>query len=33
MKAIAFDMFGGTEALHEAETEIPEPGPGEVESL
>jgi hypothetical protein len=30
MKAIVFDTFGGTEVLHEAETEVPEPGPGQV---
>ncbi|WAP53666.1 NADP-dependent oxidoreductase [Streptomyces sp. S465] len=30
MKAIVFDRFGGTEVLHEAETGIPEPGPGQV---
>ncbi|MET9504194.1 NADP-dependent oxidoreductase [Streptomyces sp. NPDC006622] len=30
MKAIVFDTFGGTEVLHEAQTEIPEPGSGQV---
>ncbi|PSM38882.1 NADPH:quinone reductase [Streptomyces dioscori] len=30
MKAIIFDAFGGTEVLHEAETEVPQPGPGQV---
>ncbi|MER6689805.1 NADP-dependent oxidoreductase, partial [Streptomyces minutiscleroticus] len=30
MKAIVFDRFGGTEVLHEAEVEVPQPGPGQV---
>ncbi|MFE1117308.1 NADP-dependent oxidoreductase [Streptomyces rochei] len=30
MKAIVFDTFGGTEVLHEAEVEIPQPGAGQV---
>lgn len=30
MRAIQFDRFGGTEVLHEADIEIPEPGPGQV---
>lgn len=30
MKAIVFDTFGGTEVLHEADLEIPRPGPGQV---
>ncbi|MGW3943697.1 NADP-dependent oxidoreductase [Streptomyces phaeochromogenes] len=30
MKAIVFDTFGGTEVLHEVETEVPEPGSGQV---
>ncbi|MDT0471478.1 NADP-dependent oxidoreductase [Streptomyces sp. DSM 41014] len=30
MKAIVFDAFGGTEVLHEAEIDVPEPGPGQV---
>ncbi|MEU3853738.1 NADP-dependent oxidoreductase [Streptomyces sp. NPDC029554] len=30
MKAIVFDAFGGTEVLHEAEIDIPRPGPGQV---
>ncbi|WP_394436992.1 NADP-dependent oxidoreductase [Streptomyces sp. SGAir0957] len=30
MKAIVFDTFGGTEVLHEADLEIPQPGPGQV---
>ena len=30
MKAILFDRFGGTEVLHEADIEIPQPGPGQV---
>ncbi|MGP4049631.1 NADP-dependent oxidoreductase [Streptomyces sp. 2A115] len=30
MKAIVFDTFGGTEVLHEAQTEVPEPGSGQV---
>lgn len=30
MKAILFDRFGGTEVLHEAAIEIPQPGPGQV---
>ncbi|MZD53450.1 NADP-dependent oxidoreductase [Streptomyces sp. SID5606] len=30
MKAIVFDTFGGTEVLHEAELDIPRPGPGQV---
>lgn len=30
MKAIVFDTFGGTEVLHEADLETPQPGPGQV---
>ncbi|MFB7501669.1 NADP-dependent oxidoreductase [Streptomyces sp. NPDC056161] len=30
MKAIVFDRFGGTEVLHEADVDIPQPGPGQV---
>ncbi|WP_329406887.1 NADP-dependent oxidoreductase [Nocardia vinacea] len=30
MKAILFDRFGGTEVLHEADIEVPQPGPGQV---
>jgi NADPH:quinone reductase-like Zn-dependent oxidoreductase len=30
MKAIQFDQFGGTDVLHEADVEIPQPGPGQV---
>ena len=30
MKAIQFDRFGGTEVLHEADVEVPQPGPGQV---
>ena len=30
MKAIVFDRFGGTEVLHEANIEVPQPGPGQV---
>ena len=30
MKAISFDRFGGTEVLHEANIEVPQPGPGQV---
>lgn len=30
MKAIQFDRFGGTEVLHEADIEVPRPGPGQV---
>jgi NADPH:quinone reductase-like Zn-dependent oxidoreductase len=30
MKAIQFDRFGGTEVLHEADLEVPQPGPGQV---
>jgi NADPH:quinone reductase-like Zn-dependent oxidoreductase len=30
MKAILFDRFGGTEVLHEANIEVPQPGPGQV---
>jgi NADPH:quinone reductase-like Zn-dependent oxidoreductase len=30
MKAIVFDRFGGTEVLHEADIETPQPGPGQV---
>jgi NADPH:quinone reductase-like Zn-dependent oxidoreductase len=30
MRAILFDRFGGTEVLHEADAEIPQPGPGQV---
>ncbi|THV37729.1 NADP-dependent oxidoreductase [Glycomyces buryatensis] len=30
MKAIQFDRFGGTEALHQADVELPQPGPGQV---
>ena len=30
MKAIVFDRFGGTEVLHEADIEVPQPGPGQV---
>jgi NADPH:quinone reductase-like Zn-dependent oxidoreductase len=30
MKAIQFDRFGGTEVLHEADIEVPQPGPGQI---
>ncbi|WP_151483648.1 NADP-dependent oxidoreductase [Streptomyces albicerus] len=30
MKAILFDRFGGTEVLHAADIEVPQPGPGQV---
>src|SRR4051794_16724322 len=30
MKAIVFDRFGGTEVLHQADIEVPQPGPGRV---
>ena len=30
MKAILFDGFGGTEVLHEADIEVPQPGPGQI---
>ncbi|MFE9775756.1 NADP-dependent oxidoreductase [Streptomyces sp. NPDC005931] len=30
MKAIVFDRFGGTEVLHEADVEVPQPRPGQV---
>jgi NADPH:quinone reductase-like Zn-dependent oxidoreductase len=30
MKAILFDRFGGTEVLHEADIEVPQPGAGQV---
>ncbi|MFI5871523.1 NADP-dependent oxidoreductase [Streptomyces sp. NPDC051445] len=30
MRAILFDRFGGTEVLHEADTEVPQPGPGQI---
>ncbi|WP_405520936.1 NADP-dependent oxidoreductase [Streptomyces canus] len=30
MKAILFDRFGGTDVLHEADIEVPQPGPGQV---
>ncbi|PPS72858.1 MULTISPECIES: NADP-dependent oxidoreductase [Streptomyces] len=30
MKAILFDRFGGTEVLHEADIEVPQPGPGQI---
>lgn len=30
MKAILFDQFGGPEVLHEADVEVPQPGPGQV---
>lgn len=30
MKAIQFDRFGGTDVLHEADVEVPQPGPGQV---
>ncbi|MEV6208206.1 NADP-dependent oxidoreductase [Kitasatospora sp. NPDC051914] len=30
METIAFDRFGGPEVLHQGETSIPEPGPGQV---
>ena len=30
MKAISFDRFGGTEVLHEADIEVPQPGPCQV---
>ncbi|MGW0718852.1 NADP-dependent oxidoreductase [Streptomyces sp. NPDC002778] len=33
MKAIVFDRFGGTEVLHEADIEVPQPGPGQVRIL
>jgi NADPH:quinone reductase-like Zn-dependent oxidoreductase len=30
MKAIQFDQFGGTDVLHEADVEVPQPGSGQV---
>ncbi|MER5580613.1 NADP-dependent oxidoreductase [Streptomyces asoensis] len=30
MKAIVFDRFGGPDVLHEADIEVPRPGPGQV---
>src|SRR3954454_22760434 len=30
MKAIVFDQFGGPDVLHEADIEVPQPGPGHV---
>jgi NADPH:quinone reductase-like Zn-dependent oxidoreductase len=30
MKAILFDQFGGPEVLHEADVDVPQPGPGQV---
>ncbi|MFD5483488.1 NADP-dependent oxidoreductase [Streptomyces hawaiiensis] len=30
MKAIVFDEFGGPDVLHEADVEVPQPGPGQV---
>ena len=30
MKAIQFDRFGGTDVLHEADVEVPQPGAGQV---
>ncbi|MFF3380662.1 NADP-dependent oxidoreductase [Streptomyces sp. NPDC002680] len=30
MKAILFDRFGGPEVLHEADIEVPQPGPGQI---
>jgi NADPH:quinone reductase-like Zn-dependent oxidoreductase len=30
MKAIIFDEFGGPDVLHEADVEVPQPGPGQV---
>src|SRR3954464_13868970 len=30
MKAIVFDQFGGPDVLHEADIEVPQPGPGQV---
>lgn len=30
MKAILFDRFGGTDVLHEADIEVPQPGPGQI---
>ncbi|WP_405643947.1 NADP-dependent oxidoreductase [Streptomyces sp. NBC_00019] len=30
MRAILFDRFGGTEVLHEADIEVPQPGPGQI---
>ncbi|WP_329280338.1 NADP-dependent oxidoreductase [Streptomyces sp. NBC_01451] len=30
MKAIVFDRFGGPDVLHEADIEVPQPGPGQV---
>lgn len=30
MKAIVFDRFGGPDVLHEADVELPQPGPGQV---
>src|SRR3954454_442956 len=30
MKAILFERFGGTEVLHEADIEAPQPGPGQI---
>jgi NADPH:quinone reductase-like Zn-dependent oxidoreductase len=30
MKAISFDRFGGPDVLHEADIEVPQPGPGQV---
>src|SRR4051794_28612812 len=30
VKAIVFDRFGGTDVLHQADFEVPQPGPGQV---
>ncbi|KUL25214.1 NADP-dependent oxidoreductase [Actinoplanes awajinensis] len=30
MRAIVFNQFGGPDVLHEADTEVPQPGPGQV---
>ncbi|GAA2555694.1 hypothetical protein GCM10010435_27870 [Winogradskya consettensis] len=30
MRAIVFDRFGGPDVLHEANVEVPQPGPGQV---
>jgi len=32
MKAMRIDTFGGPEVLHEAEVDIPKPGPGQYGS-
>ncbi len=33
MKAIIFEEFGGPDVLHEADVEVPQPGPGQVRVL